>query len=77
LASTNFVTKQFQGSALGFVGLWHYIGVSLSGILTAYTVKQYGWGVVFIVTIGFILFSVLGCIVLFNQEKIFLKKIKI
>jgi OPA family sugar phosphate sensor protein UhpC-like MFS transporter len=77
LASTNFVTKQFQGSALGFVGLWHYIGVSLSGILTAYTVKQYGWGVPFVITIGFILFSVLGCIMLFNQEKIFLKKSKI
>jgi OPA family sugar phosphate sensor protein UhpC-like MFS transporter len=76
LASTNFVTKQFQGSALGFVGFCHYIGVSLSGILTAYTVKQYGWGVPFSITIAFILFSVFGCIILFNQEKIFLKKIK-
>jgi sugar phosphate permease len=74
LASTNFVTKQFQGSALGFVGLCHYIGVSLSGILTAYTVKEYGWGVPFSITIAFILFSVFGCIILFNQEKIFLKK---
>jgi sugar phosphate permease len=76
LASTNFVTKRFQGSALGFVGLCHYIGVSLSGILTAYTVKQYGWGVPFSITIAFILFSVFGCIILFNQEKIFLKKNK-
>jgi sugar phosphate permease len=76
LASTNFVTKQFQGSALGFVGLCHYIGVSLSGILTAYTVKSYGWSVPFSITIAFILFSVFGCIILFNQEKIFLKKNK-
>ncbi|MDR0399205.1 MAG: MFS transporter, partial [Endomicrobium sp.] len=71
LASTNFVTKQFQGSALGFVGLCHYIGVSLSGRLTAYTVKEYGWGVPFSITIAFILFSVFGCIILFNQERIF------
>jgi sugar phosphate permease len=76
LASTNFVTKQFQGSALGVVGFCHYIGVSVSGILTAYTVKFYGWGVPFSITSGFILFSILGCIVLFNQEKIFLKKYK-
>jgi sugar phosphate permease len=76
LASTNFVTKQFQGSALGVVGFCHYIGVSISGILTAYTVKLYGWGVPFSITIAFILFSVFGCIVLFNQEKIFLKKHK-
>ena len=76
LASTNFVTKQFQGSALGFVGLCHYIGVSLSGILTACTLKQYGWGVPFSITIAFIFFSVFGCIILFNQEKIFLKKMK-
>jgi sugar phosphate permease len=77
LASTNFVTKQFQRSALGFVGLCHYIGVSLSGILTAYTVKSYGWSVPFSITNGFILFSIFGCIILFNQERIFLKKIKI
>jgi OPA family sugar phosphate sensor protein UhpC-like MFS transporter len=76
LASTNFVTKQFQGSALGLVGFCHYIGVSLSGILTAYTVKEYGWGVPFSITIAFILFSVFGCIILFNQERIFLKKNK-
>jgi OPA family sugar phosphate sensor protein UhpC-like MFS transporter len=76
LASTNFVTKQFQGSALGVVGFCHYIGVSVSGILTAYTVKSYGWGVPFSITVAFILFSVFGCIVLFNQEKIFLKKHK-
>jgi OPA family sugar phosphate sensor protein UhpC-like MFS transporter len=73
LASTNFVIKRFQGSALGFVGLWHYIGVSLSGILTAHTVKLYGWKVPFIITICFILFSILGCIILFNQEKIALQ----
>jgi OPA family sugar phosphate sensor protein UhpC-like MFS transporter len=76
LASTNFVTKQFQGSALGVVGFFHYIGVSISGILTAYTVKSYGWGVPFSITIAFILFSVFGCIILFNQEKIFLMKHK-
>ncbi|MCA6071290.1 MAG: MFS transporter [Endomicrobium sp.] len=75
LASTNFVIKQFQGSALGFIGICHYTGVSLSGFLTAYTVKPYGWGAPFIIAIAFILFSLLGCIVLFNQEKIALKKI--
>lgn len=74
LASTNFVIKRFQGSALGFVGLWHYMGVSLSGILTAHTVKLYGWGIPFLITIGFILLSVLGCMTLFNQEIKTLKK---
>jgi sugar phosphate permease len=73
LASTNFVTKRFQGSALGFVGICHYTGVTLMGFLTART-KPYGWGVPFIITIAFILFSLLGCVVLFNQEKIALKK---
>jgi sugar phosphate permease len=74
LASTNFVTKRFTGSALGFVGLCHYIGVSLSGVITGYAVKSSGWSLVFIITNGFILFSLLGCVVLFKQEKIALKK---
>jgi hypothetical protein len=46
------------------------------GFLTAHTKPYYGWGVPFIITIAFILFSLLGCVVLFNQEKIALKKIK-
>jgi sugar phosphate permease len=77
LAATNFVTKRFTGSALGFVGLWHYIGVSLSGVVTAYTVKSSGWDHVFLIVIGFFLFTLLGCVVLFKQEKISLKNINL
>jgi sugar phosphate permease len=75
LASTNFVTKQFTGSALGFVGLCHYIGVSLSGVITGYAIKSSsGWNLAFLFTNGFVLFSLLGCVVLFKQEKIALKE---
>ena len=75
LASTNFVAKQFQGSGLGFVGVCHYTGAALVGFLTLSTLK-YGWGVPFAIAIAFVLFSLLGVVVLFNQEKIALEKRK-
>lgn len=74
LASTNFVEPRFHGSGLGYVGLWHYIGVSISGVITAYLVKNFSWYYAFAAAIFMLFITIVGCIVLLPHEKITLSK---
>lgn len=74
LASTNFVEPRFQGSGLGFVGLWHYIGVSISGVTTAYLVKNFSWNYAFATAIFMLFITIAGCVILLPHERVALSR---